>query len=88
MTMSVVYDIGSVTTPQPDDYTIVVAGSTSLYGTAVYDTATYTVDAVVEIRQSIEGSGMIIALDFNERAESSPFSIKGFQLEFEELARY
>ena len=88
MTMSVVYDIGSVTTPQPDDYTIVVAGSTSVYGTAVYDTATYTVDAVVEIRQSIEGSGMIIALDFNERAESSPFSIKGFQLEFEELARY
>lgn len=85
--MKIIYDLGSTDTPQPIPWTLQAVSSSSTYGTGVYGTSTYNVAGQVWIRQAIEGSGFIIAIEFTENSGSSAFSIKGFQLEYDEGGR-
>ena len=79
---TVIYDINSGLTPQPDVYTIIPqVTAVSLYGTAVYGTDTYDTDTFVLVRQSVEGSGFTVAIEFVENQGSAQFTIRGFQLE-------
>ena len=39
------------------------------------------------VRQSVEGSGFSVALRINDGGETAPYSLKGFQLEYQVGAR-
>jgi hypothetical protein len=41
----------------------------------------------MELHQPVEGSGFAVALRVVDNAESAPYSLKGFQLEFDVGAR-
>ena len=55
----------------------------AVYGTSVYGTATYGGQSNPLVRQPIEGSGFAVALRVYDRGVSAPYSLKGFQLEFD-----
>jgi hypothetical protein len=39
------------------------------------------------VRQSVEGSGFTVALKVDDGGETAPYSLKGFQLEYQLGAR-
>ena len=59
----------------------------ALYGIGAYGTVTYGGQSNPLLRQPVEGSGFAIALRVVDNGESSPYSLKGFQLEFDAGAR-
>ena len=59
----------------------------SVYGTATYGTVTYGGQSNPLVRQPIEGSGFSVALRVVDNGVSAPYSLKGFQLEFDAGAR-
>jgi len=67
----------------PFDSTTVVA----LYGSSVYGTATYGGQSNPLVRQPVEGSGFAVAMRVVDNAISLPYTLKGFQLEFDAGAR-
>ena len=59
-----------------------------LYMVHRYMERQHTVDSQTHlVRQPIEGSGFAVALRVNDRGVSAPYSLKGFQLEFDVGAR-
>jgi len=81
ITARVIYDYNISTTPQPATYTLTGFASTT-YGTGVYGTDTYGTGLPIWNRQSIEGSGFVVAVRFeHSTANVKAFSIKSFQLE-------
>ena len=87
VSMKLEYNIGAINTPQPEAYIITATSSPNVYGTEVYGTATYAIPGIIEIRQAVEGSGFLVAVEFTESSASSPFSFKNFLIEFEKLGR-
>ena len=81
------YDYESPDAARPAAYPFDTATSVAVYGTSVYGTATYGGQSNPLIRQPIEGSGFAVAIRVNDRGVSAPYSLKGFQLEFDVGAR-
>ena len=64
----------------------------ALYGTSTYGsgssvTGTYGGASQPLFRQSVEGSGFAVALRVNDGGSTAPYSLKGFQLEYQVGAR-
>ena len=88
--MNLVYDYGDITVNNPAAYDLVDSGgaaffgaSGSTYGTTKYGTAEYT----PLFRQSVEGSGFAVALNFLDTSTNPTYTLKGFSLEFTPGAR-
>jgi|TARA_Y100000310_G_scaffold41900_1_gene39233 hypothetical protein len=82
ITLYVIYDYGNINAPQPDSYTIGAPTGVSVYGTAVYGTDEYATDLQGWDRLSLEGSGFVIAFQFENKVNNAEsFSIQSYQLE-------
>ena len=81
------YDYEAPNVPRPAAYPFDTATSVAVYGSSVYGTATYGGQSNPLVRQPIEGAGFAVALRVNDRGTSAPYSLKGFQLEFDAGAR-
>ena len=81
------YDYESPDAARPAAYPFDTATVVAVYGTSSYGTATYGGQTNPLVRQPIEGSGFAVALRVNDRGTSAPYSLKGFQLEFDAGAR-
>ena len=81
------YDYESPEAARPAAYPFDTATVVAIYGTSSYGTATYGGQSNPLVRQPIEGSGFAVALRVNDRGTSAPYSLKGFQLEFDAGAR-
>jgi hypothetical protein len=81
------YDYESPDAARPAAYPFDTATVVAVYGTSSYGTATYGGQSNPLVRQPIEGSGFAVALRVNDRGTSAPYSLKGFQLEFDAGAR-
>ena len=57
------------------------------YGTSTYGTPTYGGPSQPLVRQPVEGSGFAVALRVNDGGATAPYSLKGFQLEYQLGAR-
>lgn len=81
------YDYEAPNVARPAAYPFDSASVVAVYGSSTYGTGTYGGQANPLIRQPIEGSGFAVALRVNDRGTSAPYSLKGFQLEFQADAR-
>jgi hypothetical protein len=81
------YDYESPSIPRPAAYPFDSSKVVALYGTSLYGTATYGGQTNPLVRQLIEGSGFAVALRVIDTGVSAPYSLKGFQFEFEVAAR-
>ena len=86
------YDYEDKNAPRPAAYPLDSEDIAALYGTATYGTssslkATYGGTSRPLFRQSVEGSGFAVALRVNDGGETAPYSLKGFQLEYQIGAR-
>ena len=81
------YDYEDPQVPRPAAYPFDSTSVVALYGSSIYGTATYGGQSNPLVRQSIEGSGFAVALRVVDSGVSSPYSLKGFQLEFDAGAR-
>ena len=87
------YDNESVESARPDPYPLDSSTVAAQYGTAVYSTTSSATQFVYGgstqplVRQSVEGSGFTVALRVDDGGETAPYSLKGFQLEYQVGAR-
>jgi len=87
------YDNDSVGASRPAAYSLTTATVGAQYGTAVYSTSSSATQFVYGggsqplVRQPVEGSGFTVALKVDDSGESPPYSLKGFQLEYQVGAR-
>jgi hypothetical protein len=81
------YDYESPDAARPEAYPFDSSTVVALYGTSVYGTATYGGQSNPLTRQPVEGSGFAVAMRVVDNATSSPYTLKGFQLEFDAGAR-
>ena len=81
------YDYEAPNVARPAAYPFDTSSVVAVYGSSLYGTATYGGQTNPLIRQPIEGSGFAVALRVNDRGTSAPYSLKGFQLEFDAGAR-
>ena len=81
------YDFEDPNAPRPAAYSLDAADIVAIYGTGTYGTATYGGQAEPLLRQSVEGSGFTVALRVEDGGVTAPYSLKGFQLEYQLGAR-
>ena len=82
------YDYESATAARPAAYPLDSVQVSAVYGTDTYgSTATYDGQSQPLIRQPVEGSGFAVALRVNDDGTTAPYSLKGFQLEYQLGAR-
>lgn len=81
------YDYESADAPRPAAYPLDSEDVVATYGTSVYGTPSYGAASTPLFRQSVEGSGFAVALRVNDGGTTAPYSLKGFQLEFQTGAR-
>ena len=86
------YDYESRDAVQPTAYPLDSEDVAALYGTSTYGTSsslkgTYGGTSRPLFRQSVEGSGFAVALRVNDGGTTAPYSLKGFQLEYQTGAR-
>ena len=87
------YDNESVDSPRPAAYALDTSKIAAQYGSATYSTSSSTTQFVYGggtqplLRQSVEGSGFTVALKVDDGGETAPYSLKGFQLEYQLGAR-
>ena len=81
------YDYEDPNIPRPAAYPFDSSTVVALYGTSTYGTATYGGQSNPLVRQAVEGSGFAVALRVVDNGVSEPYSLKGFQLEFDASAR-
>jgi len=77
------YDYESANSSRPAAYPLDSEDVVALYGTSVYGTPIYGGASQPLVRQAVEGSGFAIALRVEDSAETAPYSLKGFQLEYQ-----
>ena len=85
--MFVRYDYEDRNSSRPAAYTLDSEDVVAIYGTSTYGTPTYGGASQPLLRQSVEGSGFAVALRVNDNAITAPYSLKGFQLEYQLGAR-
>ena len=77
------YNFDDTNTPQPDSYQLSSsAASAAFYGSGVYGTSVYSASGFPLDRQSVEGSGFVVAFKFEDTSTKKAISLKGFELEF------
>ena len=81
------YDYEAPNVPRPAAYPFDSSTVVALYGTSTYGTATYGGQSNPLVRQPVEGSGFALAMRVVDNAISAPYTLKGFQLEFDAAAR-
>ena len=82
------YDYEDPDTPRPAAYSLDSEDIVAVYGSATYgSSATYGGASQPLLRQSVEGSGFTVALRVNDGGSTAPYSLKGFQLEYQVGAR-
>ena len=86
------YDYESKDSARPSAYELDSQDIAAIYGTSTYGTSssvvgTYGGASQPLFRQSVEGSGFAVALRVNDGGETAPYSLKGFQLEYQTGAR-
>ena len=81
------YDYEAPDVPRPAAYPFDSSRVVAIYGTSLYGTATYGGQTNPLVRQPVEGSGFAVALRVVDSGISFPYSLKGFQLEFDVSAR-
>ena len=86
------YDYEDKNSARPAAYALDNSNVIAQYGTATYgitSTNAGTYGGVSEplIRQPVEGSGFAVALRVNDGGTTAPYSLKGFQLEYQLGAR-
>ena len=81
------YDYEDKDSPRPAAYPLDSTDVIAIYGTSVYGTPTYGGASQPLVRQAVEGSGFAVALRVNDGGTTAPYSLKGFQLEYQLGAR-
>ena len=87
------YDNEAVDSARPDAYALDTSKVAAQYGSATYSTSSSATQFVYGggtqplVRQSVEGSGFTVALKVDDGGETAPYSLKGFQLEYQLGAR-
>ena len=86
------YDYESKDSARPAAYPLDSADVAAIYGTSTYGDAsatkgTYGGSSQPLFRQPVEGSGFAVALRVNDGGTTAPYSLKGFQLEYQLGAR-
>jgi len=86
------YDYESADSARPAAYELDSGDIAAIYGTSTYGTSsssvgTYGGASQPLVRQAVEGSGFAVALRVNDGGETAPYSLKGFQLEYQLGAR-
>ena len=86
------YDYDDVNAARPAAYPLDSAIVAAIYGQSgtTYGTSTSVYDSGVSeplVRQAVEGSGFAVALKVEDGGETAPYSLKGFQLEYQLGAR-
>jgi hypothetical protein len=86
------YDYESKESTRPAAYPLDSEDIAAIYGTSTYGVsstlkATYGGASRPLLRQSVEGSGFAVALRVNDGGTTAPYSLKGFQLEYQTGAR-
>lgn len=81
------YDYESPDVPRPSAYPFDSTKVVAIYGASTYGVATYGGQTNPLVRQPVEGSGFAVALRVIDSGVSAPYSLKGFQLEFQTAAR-
>ena len=86
------YDYESADSARPAAYELDSTDIAAVYGTSTYGTSsslvgTYGGASQPLVRQAVEGSGFAVALRVNDGGETAPYSLKGFQLEYQLGAR-
>ena len=86
--MFVRYDYESAQSIRPAAYPLDSLNVAGIYGSSKYGTASYGGPSQPIVRKSVEGSGFAVALRVEDGAtETGPYSLKGFQLEYQLGAR-
>ena len=81
------YDYESGDVPIPAAYPLDSSKVVAIYGTSLYGTGTYGGTSQPLVRQPVEGSGFSVALKIQDGGTTAPYSLKGFQLEYQLGAR-
>ena len=81
------YDYEDANSSRPAAYPLDSGDVVAIYGTSVYGVPTYGGAAQPLVRQAVEGSGFAVALRVRDGTGSAPYSLKGFQLEYQLGAR-
>ncbi len=86
------YDYESADSARPAAYALDSGDIAAIYGTTTYGTSSSTVGTYGGasqplVRQAVEGSGFAVALRVNDGGSTAPYSLKGFQLEYQLGAR-
>ena len=86
------YDYEAKDSARPAAYELDSSDIAAIYGVASYGSSssnfgTYGGASQPLVRQAVEGSGFAVALRVNDGGETAPYSLKGFQLEYQLGAR-
>ena len=83
------YDFGSSDVLNPNSIPFTEIADLALYGSATYGTSQYGGAEFILVRQPITGSGFAVAVQFTEKQNetSTPYSLRGFSLEFAAAGR-
>ena len=81
------YDYEDKDSARPAAYPLDSTDIAGIYGTSTYGTPTYGGASQPLVRQAVEGSGFAVALRVNDGGTTPPYSLKGFQLEYQLGAR-
>jgi len=81
------YDFNDPQANDPAAYPFDISDIGAIYGTSKYGDAKYGGVSQPLVRQSVEGSGFAVALRVVDGGVSAPYSLKGFQLEYQIGAR-
>ena len=77
------YNFDDSKTPQPDGYPISQSAAVAaFYGSGTYGTSAYGSSGFPLERQSVEGSGFVVAFKMEDTSTKKSLSLKGFELEF------
>ena len=85
--MFVRYDYESAASTRPAAYPLDSAEVAIIYGSSTYGSGVYGGPSQPLVRQAVEGSGFAVALRVNDGGSTAPYSIEGFQLEYQLGAR-
>ena len=81
------YDYEDPDSARPAVYPLDSSDVVAIYGTSTYGVPIYDGASQPLVRQPVEGSGFAVALKVQDGGQTSPYSLKGFQLEYQLGAR-
>ena len=81
------YDYEDKDSTRPAAYALDSTDVVAIYGTSTYGVPIYSGASQPLVRQAVEGSGFAVALKVQDGGQTAPYSLKGFQLEYQLGAR-